>query len=108
MVQMMGLEPIRAVARYPLKIVRLPFRHICLFLITYIILTSDKVIVKEKILKYDSRNSREPPSPVPVIQVRPFIATSIFVLRLPATESAPSSNLSMNLLLNYETLVVHI
>lgn len=45
----MGLEPIRAVARYPLKIVRLPFRHICLFFITCIILPSSSVIVKGKI-----------------------------------------------------------
>ena len=49
MVQMMGLEPIRAVARYPLKIVRLPFRHICLFFITCIILPSSARIVKGKI-----------------------------------------------------------
>lgn len=45
----MGLEPIRAVARYPLKIVRLPFRHICLLFITSIILLTPSIIVKENI-----------------------------------------------------------
>ncbi len=59
----MGLEPIRAVARYPLKIVRLPFRHICLFFITCIILSSSPVIVKGNIHVNEKISEAFRPSP---------------------------------------------